>query len=428
MKESTRRIVLFAIIVVTGSVMILFDVPLIVMVPLVILVGFVILFVLGAITPADIKDSLARLKPAGSQKKGTFLDRLKNLKFSKGKDGSQAPAKPEKKPDKKEPAKIAEKKGGIGGHIGSFFSSIRSIGTVIQERSKRQRKVGEINKQLDKTISEKVTREASSASTAPSAGAALPSPAAGGAGSAASADADPFLSLSDDEFDPGLLDGLDDQDFAAPPAGPNTAPGSPATPDTDLPAPMLDIDAASSEILKGQDQEGSLDEFSGLDGEDSMDADFGDLDNISLDDVDMDADLDVDMGETAGAPAPETPAEPAPAAPAPAASQPAAVKTAWIPSDAPKGADQVEDQISTQSDMAAFASGSGSDEDLLSSIASDVKHVAKETDVSLLRELKDFKAPATEIEKELDDMYKKIDSVKSTQVKKPATAPTDGMK
>ena len=423
MIESKRRIVLFAIIVITGSVLVLFDVPLIVLIPILIIVGFIILMVLGAITPADIKASVARLKPTGSSKKGSFLDRLKNLKLSKGKDSGKAPSKPEKKPEKKEPAKTTENKSGIGGHISSFFTSIRSIGTIIQERSKRQRKVGEINKQLDKTVSEKGGKTPSPAGTAPSSGTAAPAGGAG-AGSAASADADPFLSLSEDEFDPGLLDGLDDQDFATPPSGPDAGLDPNGAPDTELPDPAMDIDAASDAILKGQEDQGSPDEFSGLDGGDSLDADFGDLENISLDDMDMDIELDDDTDETVETPAPEAAA--APEAPAPDTSQPASVKTAWIPSDAPKGAgDQVEDQISTQSDMAAFASGSGNDEDLLSSIASDVKHVTKERDVSLLRELKDFKAPATEIEQELDAMYKKIDSVKTTQAKKPLT---DGMK
>ncbi len=86
-----------------------------------------------------------------------------------------------------------------------------------------------------------------------------------------------------------------------------------------------------------------------------------------------------------------------------------AVKTAWIPSDAPKNADLSADQISTQSDMASFAGGaSGTDEDLLSSISSDVKRVEKKDDLSLLRELKDFRAPASDIESELSDMYTKL--------------------
>jgi hypothetical protein len=77
--------------------------------------------------------------------------------------------------------------------------------------------------------------------------------------------------------------------------------------------------------------------------------------------------------------------------------------------------------------MAAFAGGAGgTDEDLLSSIASDVKTTVKKKDLSLLRELKDFKAPATQIESELSDMYKRISAVK--QKKEPTDIPTNEIK
>jgi len=61
--------------------------------------------------------------------------------------------------------------------------------------------------------------------------------------------------------------------------------------------------------------------------------------------------------------------------------------------------------------MASFAGGQGTDEDLLSSIASDVTHVKKENDLSLLRELKDFKAPADDVANELTVVYKRISSL-----------------
>jgi hypothetical protein len=68
--------------------------------------------------------------------------------------------------------------------------------------------------------------------------------------------------------------------------------------------------------------------------------------------------------------------------------------------------------------MSSFAGGaSGSDADLLSSLASDVKHVAKEKNTSLLRDLKDFRAPATEIENELKDMYDRMNAVPNPQKK-----------
>jgi hypothetical protein len=47
-------------------------------------------------------------------------------------------------------------------------------------------------------------------------------------------------------------------------------------------------------------------------------------------------------------------------------------------------------------------------EDLLSSLASDVRYVKKERDLSLLRELKDFKAPANEIDNELKETYERL--------------------
>ena len=87
----------------------------------------------------------------------------------------------------------------------------------------------------------------------------------------------------------------------------------------------------------------------------------------------------------------------------------------------------MEDQIGVQSDMASFASGAGgTDEDILSSITSDVKTVKKEEDLSLLRELKDFKAPASQIEDELKGMF---DQIANAPVKKDKdkTAP-DGIK
>ena len=76
--------------------------------------------------------------------------------------------------------------------------------------------------------------------------------------------------------------------------------------------------------------------------------------------------------------------------------------------------------------MASLPVHPGSDEDLLSSISSDVKRTVKEKDTSLLRELKDFKAPANEIEKELTDMYQKMSTVQKPKEKTPPA--TNGIK
>jgi hypothetical protein len=189
----------------------------------------------------------------------------------------------------------------------------------------------------------------------------------------------------------------------------------------DLPEPSLDISSAAGDILReaGEGSAGGLEEFSGLDANSLSDEDFGDLDNLSLDDVDPDG----DFSDAAAAPASTGAASDAPAPAAPANT---AVKTAWIPSDAPKNAGVAEDEISTQADMAAFAGGSGGDDDLLSSIASDVKHIKKEQDLSLLRDLRDFKAPASEIEKELGGVYERMGM--APQVKKKDPSAPKGIK
>jgi hypothetical protein len=118
--------------------------------------------------------------------------------------------------------------------------------------------------------------------------------------------------------------------------------------------------------------------------------------------------------------------EPVKEAAAPAEPGKDSVKTEWIKSDAPKNAGMAEDQVSTHADMAAFSGGGGTDADLLSSLASDVKHVKVEKNLSLLRELKDFKAPATEIDAELSEVYTRMDTIKKSQKK--VTSPKEGIK
>ena len=189
----------------------------------------------------------------------------------------------------------------------------------------------------------------------------------------------------------------------------------------DISLPSLDISSETDDILKNN--AAGLEEFSGLEGGESIDQDFGDLDNLDLDAID----LDVDPGEEAPAtgdglkPAEERSVSPAaPVGPAP-------VKTAWIASDAPRDAGMAGDQSSVTADMSAFAKGaSGSDEDMLSSLAADVKHVKIERNLSLIRDLKDFKAPAKEIEDELRATSERLKA--PGNLKEKGILPAKGMK
>lgn len=429
MKESLRKPLLFIIIVVVGSVLVLVDIPLLLLFPVLILVGFGTLLALGSVTLPEIRGGLADLGKSG------ILKRLNDMKFFEKSPATPSPAvakpAPAPVPVKKEAGKKkeSEEKPGLRAHISTLFSSLGSLGSILRQKGKQEKKVEDIDRLLDRTVSEKVSAPPPSATTP-----AMPARGGGASGSRDLDMDDPFMSLSGDEFDEGLLEGLgDDTGSAAPaPAPAAPAPESAPLPDpgeggVDLPVPELDVSSAASDILRqaGEGTESSTDAFSGLDSGSLPDEDFGDLDGLSLDDVSLDTDLEAGTGaEPAAPPAPGTPVQPAPAA-APV-SDSNAIKTAWIPSDAPKDAGEIEDEVSTQADMAAFASGSGGDEDLLSSLAADVKHVKKEQDLSLLRELKDFRAPANEIEKELSGVFERMSAGKSVRKKEPPA--TKGIK
>lgn len=410
-----------------GLVLIFFDVTLIQLLSMMIVLVIVLPFLIGVVTVDEIRTKLAG--------KSGFLKRLDEIKFfekSGTAKGRKPPAKattPEK-PAKKDVKKTSEKTGGFGSRIKSAFSSFGSLGTVLKERSKRGRKVEDINKMLDKTVNEKVPAPAAAHAPATqqsaSGSASLSSP--GGAGGLpGDAGDESLLTLSSDEFDAALLEGLDDD---SPPQMPEEIiPEGPTSGSAaDLPAPELSFPSMDEASASPDAGGGSLDEFAGLEGSGGLDAEFGDLDNLSLDDIDVDDDMGGDAVPSAPATDETAPSDagPAPAVPSAPTSEP--VKTAWIASDAPAGADILtEDQIGVQSDMASFASGAGgTDEDLLSSIASDVKTVKKEKDLSLLRELKDFKAPASQIEDELQGMFDQI-STAPVKKDKDKTGP-DGIK
>ncbi len=391
MKERLRRVILFTVIVITGSVLIFFDVPLVVLIPFILATGVVVLVLLGAITPSDIRSVFKRPKSTNLKKTG-ILKRLDEMKFFEKK-----PAQPDKKPAP------VQKKGEPGtGHakktspLHSFLSSLGSLGTVLRERNRQKKKVEHINDLLDKTVSEKV--KFSALAGAGTSTGDIPGSSGGGSGPGDRAqEQDPFMSLSGDEFDVSLLDGLED---TGPTPLPAPGPG-PMIPEPDIPLPSPDFSTEADNILK--DNAGGLEEFSGLEGGESLDQDFRDLDKLDLDDID----LDPDPGEET--PATTSPAEEKPVPSPAAATGPAPVKTAWIPSDAPGDAGNAGDQASITADMASFSKGaSGSDEDLLSSLASDVKKVKKERNLSLIRDLKDFKAPAQEIEDELKETCERL--------------------
>ena len=429
MKESIRRLVLFAVIVGTGSVLIFVNIPLIFLIPLIVVVGFALLILLGSITIDEIKSALSSLSKKRPQKESpqkgkiSILDKLRAIKI-----GGKKPAEPKNAKERKTQVSTAtkppEKSGGIGAHFSLLISSVKSLGSIVSERKKPVKKVEEINKLLEHTISEKVTRGSAleSASTVPAAaGPGLGNPAPEKTGS--SDDADPFLSLSGEELETGLLDALDEPELSAPAAGSSPLDASPdtASMDSDLSMPDLEMPAlpddtnADAEAILAANAENGAEELPSLEGAEAIDNSLGDLDNINIEDI--------DLGEEA------VESEPGPASAALAPSPGTGAAGGLIPATpiTPAGApDNIAEDPGDISSFAAGSGGPGSDEDMLSSLASDIKQVKKEKDVSLLRELKDFKAPATDIEKELQDMSEQLNAI-GRDPKKKVTSP-EGIK
>jgi hypothetical protein len=291
------------------------------------------------------------------------------------------------------------KKTGQVSQVRSFFSSLSSLGTVIRERNRHQRKVEHIDELLDKTVSEKVKGSAL-AGAAKDAGAGTATVTGSDGLQEQAKDQDPFMSLSEDEFDFWLLDGLDDAEPLQPShPGQGASPSETVTPDLAIPEPgislpSLDIDLADRILLE---KESGLEEFSGLEGIESIDLDFKDLDTMDFNEGDDTIVTENGVSEeavpSAGHPSPEETGTPW-------------VKTDRIPSD---GFPEAGDRVSFGSEISSPVRGvSRRDEDLLNSLASDVRYVKKERDLSLLRELKDFKAPANEIDNELKETYERL--------------------
>jgi hypothetical protein len=469
MNERVRRILVFVTIVAAGTLLIFIDLPLIIILPLIIVIGIILLILLGAIPISELKTILSSRKTNGSKKasadSGTkkpvtktsaiqVTPEKKIARFSfgslfKGKvtAGSGTASKPQqitaaktgKKPGfiskfgslfarkgaKLSPAlapkqrAVSGEKSGVSLHTSSLISSVKALGTILTTRKKADPdKLKKIDNMLDLAVSGKVETSSSSATISPGKISAAPAAngSAGGGGSVTVpsgtlGDEDALFSLSDEDLDAGLLDGLDDDSTS----GARISRGGESVDDTlplqegeiAIPAGEAgdtavpdDISAAADDILKSSGEE-LADDLPALDSLGSTEGDLGDLDSISLDSVELDED------EEDSEPAPPAPA-PAPAAAAPNLSMPAAAPSPALSKDTGR---------SDQQEMAAFAAASGGDDDMLSSLAASIKTVRKEQDLSLLRDLKDFRAPGTKIETELTELYTTLNAATERQKK-----------
>jgi hypothetical protein len=406
MNDSLRRRVIFCVMVSTGTLLIFFNLPLLFILPLIAALGFLLLILGSPVPVAELKSALSTLH------KISFIRRHREKK-TPIKMVEPAPAEAKKQ----EPTPIIkEKKRGLSLHINSMISSFRALGTILTTRKKTGREnIDEIDKLLDKTISDKADLSEDASAANVTKGSAMPTamPTGGGAGGdfplqPPARPEDPFLSLSSDELETGLLDSLDEDESAGVAPGSGDAPrvaGAPADTtsaglpisEPDMPIPPQDVSSEAAEIPVA-DEQPDLEEFGPLEGTDAIEENLGELDTIEHDDAEFDEDL-VDKQTDAAAPASSTPSAPpeggVTGGPAASGVQQTSLGVAPAPAQAP----------ADPADMKAFTDVSGSDNDMLNALAGDAKTVKKTQNVSLLRELKDFQEPAKEIESELTEIY-----------------------
>jgi len=383
MKDSTRRLVLFLVIIVAGSFMMLVDIPVFYLLAGVIVLGILLLFLTGAV-------KLPKRKKKGAREK----------KAKPGKEEKKA-AKEAKKSGA-EPAGKKSKKG-----ISEFFSTLAGAFSVIGRdlRSARGNSKDKIAKQkkIDEMLDRSVAGE-----TEVSLDDIVPDIAPVQKKKGVD---DPFSDLAQDSI---KIDQMEDIE-------------------SDLDIPLLDDEELDLESfsIEGESSSGESEDFSKMDinldedetpiaideeedeevedilkahqdilkdsgeGEEaiSLDEDIGDFGDIDLDSVEMDEEAEEEGSNVERAEAP---------AASLAGTGPS--KTSSSAGAEPKKMEMPA--MTDEDEMISFGTGTRQDDDLMASLKSDAKTVKRQENLSLLRDLKDVKVPASDLEKELEGLLK----------------------
>lgn len=360
MREDVRRLLLFLVTLIIGLLMIGVDLPLVQLLPVLVLIGVLLLFATGALTAGDLSQFGGRFKKGRKEKS----------------------AKPEKGKNE-----LAEKGG--PGLFARMRSSLRELIPERVPRKEGEKKGGLFSRKKEEDLLKGRPAEKSRGPSTPVQPAQSSASASSGGGGKAE---DPFLSLSDDELQADLLDELDDIDALIP------------EPTEGLSLDMRAVTPPAEPRLQGADailseHASDLEEFTDLEGIDQIDSELASLDDVDLDEIQLsglegldDADLSV----------PDIPDGSPDAGPDPTVEAPDVPMFA-LPQDA------LPDKLSkNEPDMATFAAGSGGDNDMLSLLASDVKSVKVEADMSILRDLRDVKVSSEDLVTDLEGLMQVI--------------------
>jgi len=419
----------------TGTVLILFDLPLMIIMALVAAIGFLLLVLLSPATASEIKSSILNVD------KISFIRRQKSTK-TYIKIGEHKAAEPQQVVEfKVEPFEIAkkprtDKEKGISLNLGTIASSFKSLGTMLRTGKKPDmNKVREIDKILPKTASEKgnVSALARAGELSPDSGIAGGAKPGGPGGTHARSGSsphpvdDPFLSLSSDELESGFLDTVDEEDkkgtgikpdTPSPDAFPPYVPGSSGVTigESDIPIPPQEVPLEGPPDVQepSPSNEPDLEGFDDFGATDTIDQNLDELDTIDLDSVELNDETWEEETDTEDSP-PDSPPEIKPLAPEVTGTAGSAAPAA--PAISPPRVPGMNQNAGDLTDMTVFTAHVSEDDLMVRSIAADIKIARKTKDVSLLRELKDYKAPAKKIEEELSDLYSELNKFSEKKAK-----------
>ncbi|OPX74181.1 MAG: hypothetical protein A4E40_00349 [Methanoregulaceae archaeon PtaU1.Bin059] len=378
MKDSTLKIILFAVIIIFGSLMLLFDIPVFYLLIGAVILGVLVLFLAG----------------------GLRLPRLEREKSPKEKATAQESA-PKKAKEKKPPKEKKAKSPGKKSSAGDFFSSLKGAFAVLGRDFSRKRKskteIEAQEKKIDTLLDQSIQGGAV---------ASLDDIIPDAAPAEKKKTSDPFSALVGEDLNADLLNEiqgaedfsvLDDTglDVNTGIAGKtmNAGEGDLSNLDVTLSGDndTIILDETNDadevkEILEAHSGELALDQDEGVNlAEDAMEG----LEGLDLEEMNLE--------EGQGAPAPLKPAAPGEHAVKPSAVSPPGKSEPSKPS-APA--------FSPEQDMLSFSKGRGQDDDLMASLRADAKSQKKNEYASLIRDLKDTRVAASDLQSELESLLR----------------------
>ncbi|MDH7510137.1 MAG: hypothetical protein QHH04_03735 [Methanolinea sp.] len=380
MQESTVRVILLVVIMAFGTLMLLFPVPLFYLLLGAVALALLVLFLTGTIRMPSLKRK-KKAEPAGP-KPG------KEQKAKKVKEKKEKKPKP-REGGRKFPEIISSLKKAFA-VLGRDLKKARFSRNESPDRAKKidtlldQTVRGEEVASLDDIVPDAVPAEKKKAE-------------------------DPFSALVGEDLNPDLLGGIE-------PSGDFSIPGDEdlgiEIPTQDFPAPdagvqQMDLSLTSDETPIAIDETNDADEVKEIleahKDEIEMPAtmeiplpeeDLGGLDNLDLEGIEIE--------EEGTSPQPAAPVSPG------GGTAPAAKGAMATPAPTPAAQEQkVPASLSQpETDMLSFGTGKREDDDLMASLKSEAKVKKKSEYASLIRDLKDIRVNASDLQKELEDLLK----------------------